>query len=331
MSGIFCLVWLVKCFGICKVICIIMFFVVFGMLVFSLVLWVIFVLLFVFGLVIFGVSFGFVEVVINVEGVVIEWEMNKMVLLMMYGFYSFGILFGVGVGMVVIGFGLLVVLYILVVVLVVILFIVIVICVIFDGIGKNVVEVVYGEVKGLLVWCDVQLLLIGVIVLVMVFVEGLVNDWLLLLMVDGYGFSFIFGFLIYVGFIFGMMLGCFIGGWFIDCYSWVVVVCGSVVMGVFGIGLIIFVDNFWVVGILVLLWGIGVLFGFLLIIFVVSDIGLDVFKCVSVVVIIGYFVFFVGLLLLGFFGEYFGLCSVMMVVLGLVMVVVLVVCVVVKL
>lgn len=44
--------------------------------------------------------------------------MNKMVLLMMYGFYSLGMLVGVGVGMVLMVFGVLVMVYILLVVLV---------------------------------------------------------------------------------------------------------------------------------------------------------------------------------------------------------------------
>ncbi|VFS69080.1 Inner membrane protein ybjJ [Raoultella terrigena] len=39
-----------------------------------------------------------------------------------------------------------------------------------------------GE-KGLPVWRDVQLLLIGVVVLAMAFAEGSANDWLPLLMV----------------------------------------------------------------------------------------------------------------------------------------------------
>ncbi len=60
----------------------------------------------------------------------------------------------------------------------------------------------------------------------------------------------------------GMTLGRFTGGWFIDRYSRVTVVRGSAVMGALGIGLIIFVDNPWVAGISVLLWGIGASLGF---------------------------------------------------------------------
>jgi dipeptide/tripeptide permease len=59
--------------------------------------------LFAIGLAIFGASFGSAEVAINVEGAAVEREMNKTVLPMMHGFYSFGTLFGAGVGMAVTG------------------------------------------------------------------------------------------------------------------------------------------------------------------------------------------------------------------------------------
>ena len=156
--------------------------------------------------------------------------------------------------------------------------------------------------------------------LAMAFAEGSANDWLPLLMVDGHGFSPTSGSLIYAGFTLGMTLGRFTGGWFIDRYSRVAVVRGSAVMGALGIGLIIFVDNPWVAGISVLLWGIGASLGFPLTISAASDTGPDAPKRVSVVAITGYLAFLVGPPLLGFLGEHFGLRSAMMVVLGLVMV-----------
>lgn len=90
--------------------------------------------------------------------------MNKTVLPMMHGFYSFGTLFGAGVGMAVTGFGLPAAPHILAAALVAILPIAIAIRAIPDGTGKNAAEVAHGEAKGLPVWRDAQLLLIGVIV-----------------------------------------------------------------------------------------------------------------------------------------------------------------------
>ncbi|HHR0595333.1 TPA: MFS transporter [Klebsiella aerogenes] len=320
MSGILCSAWLVKRFGTRKVIRTTMLCAVAGMLVFSLALWLASAPLFAFGLAIFGASFGSAEVAINVEGAAVEREMNKTVLPMMHGFYSFGTLVGAGIGMAVTGFGLPAAPHILIAALVAIAPILIAIRAIPDGTGKNAAESAHSEAKGLPVWRDVQLLLIGVIVLAMAFAEGSANDWLPLLMVDGHGFSPTSGSLIYAGFTLGMTLGRFTGGWFIDRYSRVTVVRASAVMGALGIGLIIFVDSTWVAGVSVLLWGLGASLGFPLTISAASDTGPDAPKRVSVVAITGYLAFLVGPPLLGFLGEHFGLRSAMMVVLGLVMV-----------
>ena len=320
MSGILCSAWLVKRFGTRKVIRTTMLCAVAGMLVLSLALWLASAPLFAFGLAIFGASFGSAEVAINVEGAAVEREMNKTVLPMMHGFYSFGTLVGAGIGMAVTGFGLPAAPHILIAALVAIAPILIAIRAIPDGTGKNAAESAHSEAKGLPVWRDVQLLLIGVIVLAMALSEGSGNDWLPLLMVDGHGFSPTSGSLIYAGFTLGMTLGRFTGGWFIDRYSRVTVVRASAVMGALGIGLIIFVDSTWVAGVSVLLWGLGASLGFPLTISAASDTGPDAPKRVSVVAITGYLAFLVGPPLLGFLGEHFGLRSAMMVVLGLVMV-----------
>lgn len=320
MSGILCSAWLVNRFGTRKVIRTTMSCAVVGMLVLSAALWFTSAVLFAVGLAIFGASFGSAEVAINVEGAAVEREMNKTVLPMMHGFYSFGTLVGAGIGMAVTGFGLPAAPHILLAALVAIAPIAIAIRAIPEGTGKNAAEAARHEGKGLPIWRDAQLLLIGVIVLAMAFAEGSANDWLPLLMVDGHGFSPTSGSLIYAGFTLGMTLGRFTGGWFIDRYSRVTVVRASAVMGALGIGLIIFVDNPWVAGLSVLLWGLGASLGFPLTISAASDTGPDAPKRVSVVAITGYLAFLVGPPLLGFLGEHFGLRSAMMVVLALVLV-----------
>ncbi|HCB1500062.1 MFS transporter [Klebsiella oxytoca] len=320
MSGILCSAWLVNRFGTRKVIRATMSCAVVGMLVLSVALWFTSAVLFALGLAIFGASFGSAEVAINVEGAAVEREMNKTVLPMMHGFYSFGTLIGAGIGMAVTGFGLPAAPHILLAALVAILPIVIAIRAIPDGTGKNAAEAARHEGKGLPVWRDTQLLLIGLIVLAMAFAEGSANDWLPLLMVDGHGFSPTSGSLIYAGFTLGMTIGRFTGGWFIDRYSRVTVVRASAVMGALGIALIIFVDSPWVAGISVLLWGLGASLGFPLTISAASDTGPDAPKRVSIVAITGYLAFLVGPPLLGFLGEHFGLRSAMMVVLALVLV-----------
>ncbi|MBZ4069984.1 MFS transporter [Escherichia fergusonii] len=318
MSGILCSAWLVKRFGTRNVIRTTMSCALFGMMILSLALWLSSAWLFAIGLGIFGASFGSAEVAINVEGAAVEREMNKTVLPMMHGFYSFGTLVGAGIGMALTAFGIPATLHILLAALVGIAPILIAIKAIPDGTGKNTAEDKRHGEKGIPFYRDIQLMLIGVVVLAMAFAEGSANDWLPLLMVDGHGFSPTSGSLIYAGFTLGMTVGRFTGGWFIDRYSRVAVVRASALMGALGIGLIIFVDSAWVAGVSVILWGLGASLGFPLTISAASDTGPDAPTRVSVVATTGYLAFLVGPPLLGYLGEHYGLRSAMLVVLALV-------------
>lgn len=320
MSGILCSAWLVKRFGTRKVIRTTMCCAVVGMILLSVALWFASPVMFAFGLMVFGGSFGSAEVAINVEGAAVERELNKTVLPMMHGFYSLGTLAGAGVGMALTAFGTAASLHILLAALVCILPILAGITFIPDGTGKNSAEEQKATEKGLPFYRDMQLMLIGVVVLAMAFAEGSANDWLPLLMVDGHGFSPTSGSLIYAGFTLGMTVGRFTGGWFIDRYSRVAVVRASALMGALGIALIIFVDVDWIAGVSVILWGAGASLGFPLTISAASDTGPDAPTRVSVVATTGYLAFLVGPPLLGFLGEHYGLRSAMLVVLGLVIV-----------
>ncbi|HCK8063879.1 TPA: MFS transporter [Salmonella enterica] len=318
MSGILCSAWLVKRFGTRKVIRTTMTCAVGGMVILSVALWCASPLIFALGLSVFGASFGAAEVAINVEGAAVERELNKTVLPMMHGFYSFGTLAGAGVGMALTALSVPPNIHIILAAAVVIAPIFIAIRAIPDGTGKNASEDAHLQEKGLPFYRDIQLLLIGVVVLAMAFAEGSANDWLPLLMVDGHGFSPTSGSLIYAGFTLGMTVGRFTGGWFIDRYSRVTVVRASALMGALGIGLIIFVDSDWVAGVSVILWGLGASLGFPLTISAASDTGPDAPTRVSVVATTGYLAFLVGPPLLGYLGEHYGLRSAMMVVLALV-------------
>ncbi len=318
MSGILCSAWLVKRFGIRKVIRTTMTCAVGGMVILSVALWCASPLIFALGLAVFGASFGAAEVAINVEGAAVERELNKTVLPMMHGFYSFGTLAGAGVGMALTALSVPANIHIILAAAVAIAPIFIAIRAIPDGTGKNASEDSHLQEKGLPFYRDIQLLLIGVVVLAMAFAEGSANDWLPLLMVDGHGFSPTSGSLIYAGFTLGMTVGRFTGGWFIDRYSRVTVVRASALMGALGIGLIIFVDSDWVAGVSVILWGLGASLGFPLTISAASDTGPDAPTRVSVVATTGYLAFLVGPPLLGYLGEHYGLRSAMMVVLALV-------------
>lgn len=320
MSGILCSAFFVKRFGTRTVIRTTMSCAIVGMMILSLALHLSSAWVFAIGLAVFGASFGSAEVAINVEGAAVEREMKKTVLPMMHGFYSLGTLVGAGVGMAVTAFGLPAVWHIMVAGLLGVAPIFIAIKAIPDGTGRNEAEDAHHQEKGVPFWRDMQLMLIGVVVLAMAFAEGSANDWLPLLMVDGHGFSPTSGSLIYAGFTLGMTVGRFTGGWFIDRYSRVTVVRASALMGALGIALIIFVDSPWVAGVSVILWGLGASLGFPLTISAASDTGPDAPTRVSVVATTGYLAFLVGPPLLGFLGEHYGLRSAMLAVLALVLI-----------
>ncbi len=176
MSGILCSAWLVKRFGTRNVILVTMSCALIGMMILSLALWLTSPLLFAVGLGVFGASFGSAEVAINVEGAAVEREMNKTVLPMMHGFYSLGTLAGAGVGMALTAFGVPATVHILLAALVGIAPIYIAIQAIPDGTGKNAADGTQHGEKGVPFYRDIQLLLIGVVVLAMAFAEGSASD-----------------------------------------------------------------------------------------------------------------------------------------------------------
>ena len=319
MGGILCSGWLVKRFGTRTIIRSGMILMVIGMLVMSLALFLASPLLFAFGLALLGSGLGSSEVAMNVEGAIIESLMKKTVLPMMHGFFSLGTLVGAAIGLTLTAWNVISWAHLLVIGLLVIVPIAIALTVVPHGTGKDSPkdDAAKEVVAHRPFYKDTQLLLIGFIVLAMAFAEGSANDWLPLLMVDGHGFSPTSGSLIYLGFTLGMTIGRFTGGWFIDRYSRVSVVRACAIMGILGIGMIIFVDNDLMAGISVLLWGLGTSLGFPLTISAAGDTGPDPATRVSVVATSGYIAFLVGPPLLGFLGEHYGLRYAMLVVLSL--------------
>lgn len=319
MSGILCSGWLVKRFGTHAIIRSGMTLMVTGMLAMGAALSFSSPLMFAIGLAILGMGLGSAEVAMNVEGAIVEGLMKKTVLPKMHGFYSLGTLAGAALGMSLTAINFAAFGHLLLIGLLVIAPIALAIRAIPHGVGKDNAanRAANPSEPHPPFYKDLQLLLIGTIVLAMAFAEGSANDWLPLLMVDGHGFSPTSGSLIYVGFTLGMTVGRFTGGWFIDRYSRVAVVRACALMGILGIGLIIFVDNPVVAGISVMLWGLGTSLGFPLTISAAGDTGPDPATRVSVVAASGYVAFLVGPPLLGFLGEHYGLRSAMLVVLAL--------------
>ncbi|WP_226569417.1 MFS transporter [Mangrovibacter yixingensis] len=321
MSGILSSGWLVNRFGTRKVIRFAMSLVVAGILLMSVALLPGLPRLFALGLACLGAGLGASEVAVNVEGAIVERLRGKTLLPVMHGCYSFGTLIGAGVGIGLSALKLPVSFHLFAAGLTALVPLVIAVRAIPPHDSGNSTSTEQGNPPAHIpFWRDIQLLLIGVVILAMALAEGSATDWLSLLMVDGHGFSQTSGTLIYTGFTLGMTLGRFTGGWFIDRYNRVAVVRTSALLGALGIGLIVFVDNPFVAGCAVLLWGAGASLGFPLTISAASDTGPNAPARVSVVAATGYIAFLVGPPMLGYLGEHYGLRNAMVVVLALMIV-----------
>lgn len=213
ISGILCSSWLVKRFGTHNIIRSGMTLMVIGMMLMSLALYFSSPIIFATGLTFLGMGMGSAEVAMNVEGAIVEGLMKKTLLPMMHGFFSLGTLVGAGVGLALTAVNFIAFGHLLLIALLIVIPIAIAIRAIPQGTGKSHSNASEPSSQPQTpFYKDIQLLLIGTIVLAMAFAEGSANDWLPLLMVDGHGFSPTSGSLIYVGFTLGMTVGRFTGG-----------------------------------------------------------------------------------------------------------------------
>jgi fucose permease len=168
------------------------------------------------------------------------------------------------------------------------------------------------------VWRETRTLAIGVVVLAMALAEGSANDWLPLIVVDGFGLSATAGSLVFAFFGAAMAAGRFGGGRFLDRYGRTPVVLASAGCAVAGIGLVSLAPGIAVAAVGVLLWGLGAALGFPVALSAAGDDPVGAARRVSAVATAGYAAFLVGPPLLGFVGQHAGLRSAILVVLAVV-------------
>ncbi|MGO4690505.1 MFS transporter [Glaciibacter sp. 2TAF33] len=171
--------------------------------------------------------------------------------------------------------------------------------------------------ENLAVWADLNVLLIGLIVLGMTFAEGSANDWLALAAVDGHGLSNTEGAVVFGVFVAAMTVGRVVGGPIIDRFGRVLVLRACSVLGVVGLLLFILAPTIWLLTIGIVLWGLGASLGFPVGMSAAADDPKRAAARVSVVAIIGYFAFLVGPPVLGVLGQHIGILNALYVILGL--------------
>ncbi|MFC8194296.1 MFS transporter [Streptomyces sp. NPDC057298] len=166
------------------------------------------------------------------------------------------------------------------------------------------------------IWREPRTVGIGVIVLGMALAEGSANDWLPLIVVDGFALSATVGALIYALFGAAMAVGRFSGGFLLDRYGRTPVMLASAGLAVVGIGTVSLAPHIALGAFGVILWGLGSSLGFPVALSAAGDDPADSARRVSAVATMGYTAFLVGPPILGLVGEHVGLRPSLMIVLA---------------
>lgn len=271
------------------------------------------------GLAIFGFGNGICDVAMNVEGTAVEGATKKSLLTGFHAAFSVGTLFGAIVGSVATKSGVPVPLHLTFVSVVIVLSIIFLSRFVPLGTGKENNSDSNGTSMNarerMAVWKEPRTILISIIVLGMAFAEGSANDWLPLIMVDGYNVTPTMGSFAFGLFVAAMTLGRAIGGLLLDRLGRVLVLRISALLAIVGLLIVIFGGSYTFATIGIVLWGLGVAFGFPVGLSAAGDDPRGVAARVSAVATAGYLAFLVGPPFLGFVGEMIGLLRALIVVL----------------
>ncbi|WP_285572282.1 MFS transporter [Streptomyces sp. RTGN2] len=274
------------------------------------------------GLALFGGGMGLAEVAFNIEGADVERVIGRPVLPVLHGCFSLGTVVGALLGMAMTALAFPVGWHLTAVSALVAVAAVVAVRAIPHGTGKEAAGTSGpGGWRGqLTVWRDRRLVLIGVIVLAMAFAEGAANDWLPLLMVDGYEVSATAGSLTFLVFASSMTLGRFAGGPLLERFGPVRVVRISAVVAALGLAVVIVSPSPAMAGAATVLWGLGASLGFPVTVSAAGDHPHHAAARVGAVSTAGYVAFLVGPPALGFLADHIGLRLTMTVVLALLIV-----------
>ncbi|GAA2980740.1 MULTISPECIES: MFS transporter [Streptomyces] len=276
------------------------------------------------GLALFGGGMGLAEVAFNIEGAAVESVIGRPVLPVLHGCFSLGTVVGALLGMALTAVEFPVGWHLTAVAALIAAAAVRSVLSLPHGTGK---EAPFGDSSRQggtpgrsRVWRDRRLLLIGGIVLAMAFAEGAANDWLPLLMVDGYHVGATAGSLTFLAFASSMALGRFAGGPLLERYGRVQVVRVSAMTAALGLVVVIVSPSPLMAGAATVLWGLGASLGFPVTLSAAGDHPHDAAARVGAVATTGYVAFLVGPPALGFLADRVGLRLAMTVVLALLVV-----------
>lgn len=274
------------------------------------------------GLALFGYGMGSGEIGQNVEGVALEQQMRRTVVPSLHGCYSLGIFVGGLTGLAANAVALPVTVHLLVAAAVTAAASVWLVVNLPAATGRESARETGPSAEAVdrpgSVWREPRTVAIAVVILGMALAEGSANDWLPLIMVDGFALTATVGALIYAGFGGAMAVGRFAGGALLDRFGRTRVLLTSAALAATGIAAVAFAPNAALGGAGVVLWGLGASLGFPVALSAAGDDPVGSARRVSAVATAGYAAFLVGPPVLGLLGEHWGLRGAIVVVLVMV-------------
>lgn len=261
------------------------------------------------GLALFGLGMGSAEIAMNIEGAGVERELGSTFLTLLHGFFSLGTVIGATAGILLSRGNVAVSAHLAAIGIITLIALIVCIRGVLPATGKRAAaapgDAPKPQVRDL--WKDKILLLIGALVLIMALAEGTANDWLPLIMVDGFAYSETGGAVVFALFATAMTVGRFFGGRFVDRYGRGKVMVASALFALVGLLAVSQVDHEPVVLAAVVLWGLGASLGFPVAVSAAGSSGDNASARVAVASTLGYVAFLVGPPLLGYLGEAVGL------------------------
>ncbi len=262
------------------------------------------------GLAIFGMGNGCCDVAMNVEGTAVERAAQKSLLTGFHALFSLGTLLGALFGSLLIKTEVSVAMHMLISSVIVMISMLFIYRLVPAGTGKESDDEASESMTArerLAVWKERRTVLIGIIVLGMAFAEGTANDWLPLIMVDGYNVSSATGSFAFGMFVAAMTIGRAAGGWLLDRFGRVAILRASATLAIAGLLLVIIGHSYALASVGIILWGLGSAFGFPVGLSAAGDDPRGVAARVGAVSTAGYLAFLVGPPFLGLLGEAIGL------------------------
>jgi fucose permease len=254
------------------------------------------------GLFLMGLANGAWDVGMNVQGAVVERQLDRAIMSRFHAGFSLGTVAGALIGAAMVALDVPVPAHLVAVGLLVGLAVPVAVRGFLPDVDTGEAQAGTSRPGALAAWREPRTLLIGVFVLAFAFAEGAANDWISVALIDGHRTSATVGTLGFAVFLIAMTGARWVGPQLLDRYGRVPVVRLLAVLSVAGLVLFVF-GNPPVAFLGALLWGTGASLGFPVGMSAGADDPARAAGRVSVIASIGYCAFLGGPPLIGVLGQ----------------------------